>query len=801
MKGKIKSFFTNLSKRKEFNLIINKIAFEEKLNDSEESLFLTVAILFNEEYNKTGIKPYFEFAYYLILKYSILTKKFLPLYDFSINNGFYPIACFLQRYSLVEETFEMALINDKLGKYNYNGIIETKEQKHYREEIISSSANYKSYIAPTSFGKSSLIIEDIISKLNTHNKIGIIVPKRSLIWQNYRDLIKIKQKSHKIIMHDKTYDGEEKVICVLTQERALRLLNLESFNFDVLYIDEAHNIFEKDDRNVLLARLIRLNKLMNNNQKVLYLSPLINDKKSLMIDGGAIEQFKIDFNIKEYDIYYLDKDNNKYFYSRFLNSHTLLENNSNNYMDYIIKNSKNKNLIYISRPLKIEEFALEFSNAINEDVDDIEIIELCKLLEENLHPSFYNINCIKKGVVYIHGKMPDFIKEYLEYKYRTCNSIKYLISNSVILEGVNLPIESIFIMDNYLLNEQSLFNLIGRANRLNDVFNDKFSPEKLLVPIHLIESQYSSNSMKNKLDEFRDSNFNDVIKNPLLDNSHDEDKQNIKESENKLMKLVGENDDSIEKILLSNGMNSVYKDLEYAINIIKKNIETINQEKEIDEVVNKIFNKIHKIFFSNFNYIQFKDYEVARLINEEAINYYERYVLYAYHKPIKQKAEYFLKEFEYKKKTKPLKYVGASYGELKQLSEFYPSGGRKVLVDLREKNEDQLINLSIVLSKIEDEYISFYIERFVEILRELQIITEEEYNLFNYGSTEKQEILLQKLGLSMTLINFLKDNSALEEISVDGSGQYHCSQNISNIIENADDMIKFEFNKYFTKEI
>ena len=61
--------------------------------------------------------------------------------------------------------------------------------------------------------------------------------------------------------------------------------------------------------------------------------------------------------------------------------------------------------------------------------------------------------------------------------------------------------------------------------------------------------------------------------------------------------------------------------------------------------------------------------------------------------------------------------------------------------------------------------------------------------------------MLQKLGLSIMLINFLKDNEVIEEITVDNNGQYHCSQKVVDIIKNADDMIKFEFGKYFAMEV
>ena len=51
------------------------------------------------------------------------------------------------------------------------------------------------------------------------------------------------------------YENEIEFISVLTQERALRLLQKnEELYFDTLYIDEAHNLFNKDSRTILLSR-------------------------------------------------------------------------------------------------------------------------------------------------------------------------------------------------------------------------------------------------------------------------------------------------------------------------------------------------------------------------------------------------------------------------------------------------------------------------------------------------------------------------------------------------------------------
>mgnify|MGYP000280739661 CR=1 FL=1 len=92
------------------------------------------------------------------------------------------------------------------------------------------------------------------------------------------------------------------------------------------------------------------------------------------------------------------------------------------------------------------------------------------MLKKHVHEDFYMIDLIKKGIVYIHGKMPEQIKDYLEYKFNQNKQLKYIIANHVILEGMNLPIDSLFILTVNSLSKEQLVNLIGRVNRLNEIF-------------------------------------------------------------------------------------------------------------------------------------------------------------------------------------------------------------------------------------------------------------------------------------------------------------------------------------------
>ena len=344
MDNKSKTTFTQLSNEDSyFSEVIKKMTIEENLSDNEFSYILSMSILFSDEYKQYKNSGFFEFAYYLILYYSLKTENFSPLLDFSINNGFYPITkSILLNYNktIIDSVLEYGIM-----KYASGSIIELREQKEKIDSLLESKKLYRAYIAPTSYGKSSFIKEDIINKEN--KKIGIIVPKKALIWQTYRDIKETaKNNGYRILMHDTEYNNEDKFIGVFTQERAIRLIQDYNISFDVLYIDEAHNLFEKKERNLLLARLIRLNKKKNSSHKVIFLSPLVGDVNNLKLyNEDIIELQKIEFSIKEYKIKIYNEENRKItYYNRFVDKEFDKNEFCSDWLKYVNQEKKNKNL-------------------------------------------------------------------------------------------------------------------------------------------------------------------------------------------------------------------------------------------------------------------------------------------------------------------------------------------------------------------------------------------------------------------------------------------------------------------------
>jgi len=251
--------------------ILRVITFNEPLNEEDKAYLLAVALLYLDEYKKDQrYTTYFEFSYYLLLKYSLITKDYAPLYDLSLNYGFFPIVEEIRRLNLLENKSIFDVVNEsyiesiftKVGSYT-----QTLQQHNVYNEVLKSDSPYISFSAPTSFGKSEVILSHIQRSLEKSipQRIGIITPTRSLLVQTIGMLKNFcRRKSIKLVQHDEMLSElDNSFIAVLTQERALRVLEKRSQFFDVLYLDEAHNLFETNFRSILLSRVIRLNYLSN----------------------------------------------------------------------------------------------------------------------------------------------------------------------------------------------------------------------------------------------------------------------------------------------------------------------------------------------------------------------------------------------------------------------------------------------------------------------------------------------------------------------------------------------------------
>jgi len=821
-----------LGKDKYFKNIFEKLCLNKELNFQEKEFILTCALLFFKYYNfDKRLKGYFKIGYFIILKYALNFKDYKPLYEISLQIGFYPIIDFITKieknlYSVDSKNLiidAIAFISYKKNFKSPEKYIESLEQNYSRNSILESKSDGIAYIAPTSYGKSSLIKEFI--KSNNFSKIAIIVPSKSLLVQTYND-IKALKLDYKLVLHDEMYNNEKKFIGILTQERATRILNKNSsINYEILFIDEAHKLFNRDSRSYILSRLIQLNYKRNNNQKVVYLSPLIEKEENLKVkrtNKGEIFTKKIQHDFKSFELYFYENQQT-YFYDRFTDSYFNLTSKTD-YFKYIIDNSTNKNFIFHSRPIKVEKLAENISKNINIDLSQNDAVKsVIETLNKEVHKSFFVTNFIKKGVIYIHAKMPNIVKEYLEEKFKKINVIKFIIANTVILEGINLPIETIFITTNGTgngnerLNIKDLISLVGRANRLNEVFSsDRPDLNGLLSKIHFMNhiDYQGKNSIKTSLNALREYSFKDIIKNPLIENYDINDlefsgtKEQKEERKNKhiiednrlieysefILETPTNLDFEIKKHIIENSINVFYKDLDLAIEKIIDNI--LNFEFDYNY---KIVDIVNDIFVVN-NEDNIIDYELERLKNIKARNYYNNFLETTQklhlNERINDTLNYFLKKAQ---TDDPNLYIGSSYGDLSRTSEKYKNEhySGKVYIDLR-KPENILVNIAIVKLKIEEDFISFKLNSLIVFLYEFDIIPEDYYFNYIYGTNDLSIIKLVRFGLSVNVITKLKKDNQIDNLDLDKNGNLFVKNKdvFSLYLNSQQELFQFEIKKY-----
>lgn len=136
---------------------------------------------------------------------------------------------------------------------------------------------------------------------------------------------------------------------------------------------------------------------------------------------------------------------------------------------------------------------------------------------------------------------------------------------------------------------------------------------------------------------------------------------------------------------------------------------------------------------------------------------------------------------------------------LKEYGEVYrpEDEERKLLyVDLRQKNETEMLNLAIIKLKIEDDFLSYKFNKFVELLHEYELITDEEYNFTTYGTEDEFEIKLVKQGLPIHLVSKLTRDQQLSNLHFDENNIVHCNSSFHTYYELLDDFYQYQINKY-----
>ena len=433
--------------------------------------------------------------------------------------------------------------------------------------------------------------------------------------------------------------------------------------------------------------------------------------------------------------------------------------------------------------------------------------ELIYILETYVHKDFYVIEYLKKGIIYIHGKMPDNIKEYLAYKFSQLPEIKFLIANNVILEGINLPIDSLFILSGENLHYKELVNLIGRVNRLDYVFGAENNLNKLIPKIHFVnndEYNRKNGNLKNKIKLVQKKVFSDEIDNPLLKNFKMKEKNEDKNKQEKYNTIVSDDicffSKQISEVqilkqkIIALNISSIYKPADNFYELVLNQINTLKYNKEMKKM--HVFDRLYYIFINMLEKYIIDD-EFKRLKNKEAITYYKMYFLNR-KKTLKEHVTSEVKYFEKRiQNGNSLLYIGKSFGEVpyENLNNKKAKNNKNVYIDLSKKNKKQMVNIAVVKQKIEDDFVNNKLQKFFQLMYDYNLLTLDEYNEIVYGTNDKEKLYLIKMGLTINIINDLESAGQLTNVKVDVNGNLYTEKDFEDYRKNLDDYLKFELSR------
>lgn len=790
-------------------ILINLLYMKDELDYNDSLYLFSVAQLLIEEFEKESEKSLLiEYAYYIIAVTCFKINDFRALYDFSINIGFYPLSRKILNLNLINDLSIKHLLSDaQVEHFNNDGKILTLEQYDISEKVLNSKEQNISFIAPTSYGKSELIFDHI--KKNKHfDNIAIIVPTKALIDQVHRDAKKIKNLERKLIVHDQNYDSskDNRVLAIVTQERALRLFE-KGLIFNLVYIDEAHEIMDFDYRNglsnrsLLLTRFIRLTHSLNSEVKIFYLSPLIQDVNNIRYDNQSeIQMNKIHKNLKLLNIYFLNSESILKQYDKYLNAFIPLQNHDT-FSKYVVKKSLDKNLHFLYRPIYIEKYSKKLYESLHEETNiPSEIQELIMELKELVHSRFVMATYLSKGIIYLHGIVPLIIRNYILKFVNENKFIKHFVANSVILAGMNMPIDNLFYISGFSKNND-LQNLIGRVNRMNEIFKpENKSLKRIFTPVHFIEleeyPQHSGGRIIKKIEGLR-NNLKDEVRNPLLETAKVENDnkfkaEKIREIEEHIINNYS-NPDFLTK-LSSAGAQQLLNYNDIGLDKIHRRIKNWDHIKD-----DQILESLKKIFFDGFSEREFNpQFNAKRLERSETIAYYKMFISNIKKYPLNRRIENTVGYWKKRTNDNYKVYVGRAFGEEVWDTSNYLDGFKVyVNIDKHIDNANFLYNLALIKLQVDEDYLGHEITLLVNTLLEFELISESQFNKFIYGTDTKEELLALQIGISRNTYLELKKNEQIRNIKYDRFGNPLASKDLKNYISKQKGILKFELEKHF----
>lgn len=468
----------NLLNEKEFkdSLRFSDVLSNSSLSEARNKSYQIITYLNHQFYNNEVYKTVAKAVYSKLGNFPAINY----LTDYNENESILPIIRAIE----VEAKKLIQKVPD-----SENFVFTDSQFELYTE--LSNTLEY-SFSGPTSMGK-SFIIKAFIKKVMKNSppeNLVIIVPTRALINQFTIDLKSeirelSEQYKYRILTNSNVNDfiGDEphNYILVLTPERFISYLSQESNPpIGFVFVDEAHKLAnDKDSRSVTTYTAVEKAIKKYGNIKLYFSSPNVSNPEvflELFNRNKENSTFKTDESPVSQNLFFIDligrnveliKGNE----SIALQNESLFQRaNSTTDLIHFLGDEKN-NLIYCNSKSRTIEEANNFSNSSSTGATlSSRLAKAIKQIEGYIHPQYYLASLLKNKVAFHYGKLPQLIRNLVEDLYKE-EEVRNVFCTSTLLEGVNMPTQNIFILNNKnglkKLSPIDFWNLSGRAGRLS----------------------------------------------------------------------------------------------------------------------------------------------------------------------------------------------------------------------------------------------------------------------------------------------------------------------------------------------
>jgi len=341
-------------------------------------------------------------------------------------------------------------------------------QRRFWEQ--TKKKNWISMSAPTSSGKSFILAQWLADYLRSSPNATIVylVPTRALIQQVQQDIEHLLNTEHiesvsiTTLPLQSAYKSGVANVFVFTQERFHILLGERGANLhvDLLVVDEAQKIGDNyrgvPPGGVMSGDIVSEDTMVN--QNLLWVS---------QVNGRPME----------WDVELILEGNPERIGQIKLPSRPSPNSKRLPFVAFTLGSREGGNVIYVNGAADAEKAAKQLYDLLGNDADipaDQEIKDLADLIRKTIHRQYSLSNVLQRGVAFHYGNIPLLVRTEIERLFRA-NKIKYLVCTSTLIEGINMPCQSIFARGptkgrGKPMTPSDFWNLAGRAGRWGKEF-------------------------------------------------------------------------------------------------------------------------------------------------------------------------------------------------------------------------------------------------------------------------------------------------------------------------------------------